>query len=96
MDRIIELPDSVYEALQAVAAKSGTDPAGWITAQLAEEEPKPESAPVIAPEESPKTLYDLFKPHIGKFRSDGTKVLSENCGEQFTEYLLEKRRKGHL
>jgi hypothetical protein len=94
MDRIIELPDSVYEALQAVAAKSGTDPVGWIKTQLAETEAKPETKH----DEAPKTMYDLLKPHIGVVQSDGVphKTNSDDYSQQFLEILLEKQRKGHL
>jgi hypothetical protein len=45
----------------------------------------------------PKTLADLFAGSIGGFQSGRTEErLSENCGEKFTDYLLQKRKEGHL
>lgn len=41
------------------------------------------------------TLYDRLAGFIGIVES-GEGTLSQNCGEKFTEGLLEKRRQGHL
>lgn len=43
-----------------------------------------------------ETLYDQLKNHIGRVHSGGKERLSENCGEKFTDYLVEKHKKGHL
>jgi hypothetical protein len=45
--------------------------------------------------ENGETLYDYLAPFIGVV--DGsTEPLSENTGERFTEYVLEKQRQGRL
>jgi hypothetical protein len=91
MSHNLELPDPVFDALQQAAAASGTTPVGWIAAQL------PTSQPADA-DSTPrsKTLADLFVGHLGGISSDGKETLSENCGQRFTEHLLQKRREGRL
>jgi bifunctional DNA-binding transcriptional regulator/antitoxin component of YhaV-PrlF toxin-antitoxin module len=45
----------------------------------------------------PKSLADLFAGYIGGFKSGRTEErLSENRGEKFTDYLIQKRKEGHL
>ena len=91
MSRSVELPDSVYDALEAVASASGTTPAGWIAAKLpstTDTPPEPEPA-------SDETLEDGFEDYIGLFNS-GRGDLAERHSELFLEGLLEKRRTGTL
>jgi hypothetical protein len=88
MSQNIELPDPIFDALQQAAAASGTSPVGWIVSHLPE--PSPE------PKKEAKTLADLLEGHIGLVHSGGKEVLSENTGQRFTEYLLQKRREGRL
>ena len=83
MSRTIELPDKLYEALEKAAAASGTTPVGWIVTHL-------------EPSSNPRTLADLFAGRVGRIGSGGKGGLSEAGGEQFTDYLDEKRRGGHL
>lgn len=52
-----------------------------------------ECGPPPAPGES---AYDAMKDYIGKYSSDDETDWSENTGEKFTEYLLEKKRQGRL
>lgn len=48
-------------------------------------------------QESGETLAEALKDYIGIVKSGkGHERLSENCGEKFTDYLEEKRRKGDL
>jgi len=89
MSQNLELPDPVFDALQQAAAASNTTPIGWITAHLPPSEP-------LANSNGAKTLADLLAPYIGTFRSGGKERLSENCGERFTDYLIQKRREGRL
>ena len=72
MSRSVDLPDSVYAALEEAAAASGTTPESWIAARL------PQPAPAIEPEcdgqpeseGSPSpTLAERFAAHVGGFRS---------------------------
>lgn len=92
MSQSLDLPDPVFDALQEAASASGTTPVGWIVAHLPEPETKVEPGPM----KEAKTLADLFEGHIGGVRSGGKERLSENTGEKFTEYLLQKRREGRL
>jgi hypothetical protein len=66
MSRSVDLPDSVYAALEEAAASSGTTPAGWIAAQLLQpvpaHNPESEGPP-------PSTLAERFASVIGGFRS---------------------------
>jgi hypothetical protein len=89
MGRLLELPEPLYAALEKAAEVSGTTPQGWIAAHL----------PDVTSQEpagAPKTLADLFAGRVGRVRSGGKEVLSENCGPKFTEYLERKRQEGHL
>jgi hypothetical protein len=94
MSHLLEIPDELYAALQAVADANGTTPLGWIAAQL------PHTAWTVsapeAPEEGPKTLADLFAGRVGRVRSGGRERLSEACGETFTDYVEAKRKAGRL
>lgn len=93
MSRMLELPDSVYEALREAAAARGLSPAAWISAHLSGDvapEPSRENA------ESPQTLADLFTGRVGRIGSGGRERLSESTGEQFAEHLEAKRRANHL
>ena len=46
--------------------------------------------------EATGSAYDLFKGLIGRSRSGGDGLWSQNCGEKFAEGMAEKRRQGHL
>jgi hypothetical protein len=91
MSQNLELPDPIFDALQQAAAASGTTPVGWIAAHL----PAAESSESAANKKA-KSLADLFDGYIGGFSSGSDETLSENCGERFTEYLVQKRREGRL
>jgi len=89
MSHQLELPDSIYAALEKAAQSSGTTPVGWIVAHL----------PNDVSEESAsgqQTMADLFAGRTGRIRSGGKEELSESCGEKFTDYLEEKRAEGRL
>ena len=90
MSQSINLPDPVFDALKQAAAASGTTPVGWIAAHLpASKEPEPNNREA-------KSLLDLFEGYIGGVSSGGKERLSENTGEKFTDYLVQKRREGRL
>ena len=93
MSRMLELPDSVYDALREAAAARGISPATWISAHLsgdAASEPSGENA------QSPQTLADLFAGRVGRIGSGGQERLSESTGDKFAEHLEAKRRANHL
>lgn len=89
MSRNLELPDPVFDALEQAATATGTTPVGWISAHL----PAP---PKPNPFEGAKSLADAMAGHIGTIHSGGKEALSQNCGERFTDYVVQKRREGRL
>lgn len=92
MSRSIDLPDSVYAALEAAASASGTTPAEWIAANLPQSALEPEAECNGQPQ---KTLAERLEGYIGLIHS-GRGDLAERHSELFMEGLLEKRRTGHL
>lgn len=92
MSRSVDLPDSVYTALEEAAATCGTTPAEWIAAQL------PQPAPAIEPEcdgQPPRTLAERLKGRVGLICS-GRRDLSERHSELFAEGMVEKHRARQL
>jgi hypothetical protein len=89
MSHNLELPDPIFSALEQAAAASGTTPVGWIAAHL----PLRSSSD---PFEGAKTLADALKGYVGSIHSGGKETLSQNCGERFADYLLQKKREGRL
>jgi hypothetical protein len=89
MERSLNLPEPVYDALAQAASAIGTTPEGWIVANL----PKG-----VAPNFPPgaKTMADVFRGRTGRIASGGEVTYSENCGEHFAEGLEQKRREGRL
>jgi hypothetical protein len=82
MSRSVDLPDSVYTALEAAATACGTTPAEWISARL----PQPTSA--IEPEyegQPPRTLADEFAGRVGLFSS--SERPQRTLAERFEGYL---------
>jgi hypothetical protein len=90
MSRSVDLPDSVYAALEEAAASSGTTPAGWIGASLptSDAHPDDESAP-------PGMLAERLAGLVGLVRS-GRNDLAERHSELFLEGMVEKQGTGHL
>ena len=90
MSKILEIPDSVYEALADVAAANGQSPADWIASKVP-------MKPIVAPRDgSPRTLADRLAGRIGKFKSSGDGEGSRNCRNIYIDGLVEKRDKGHI
>src|SRR5687768_999218 len=88
MSRSIDLPDSVFAALEEAATASGTSPAEWIAAHL------PQPAPTVEPEcdgQPPRTLADEFAGRVGGF-SSGRSDLSERVSELYGQGMVEKHR----
>jgi hypothetical protein len=90
MSQSVELPESVYAALEAAASAAGTTPAEWIAAQLPEPEAQPERE-----EEAPRTLAERFEGYLGLVSLDRTD-LAERASELFGEGMVEKHRAGQL
>jgi hypothetical protein len=91
MSQTLEIPDGIFDALKKAAEAGGTTPVEWIAARLAEV-PAPSST-----ESKPRgTLADWFAGKVGLIRGDGPPRVSGREGEDFADYLEEKRRKGRL
>ena len=93
MSQTLDIPDSTYEALKRVAEAGGTTPVQWIEARLAEAQPL-----AVDPSESESegTLADLFAGRVGLIRGEGPPRVTGREGEDFADYLEEKRRRGCL
>lgn len=87
----ISLPPEIEGPLSEHARQRGTTPES-----LALETLRTAFATTTSPS-SPedRTLYDRLAPYVGAVSGSG-EASSENCGEHFTDYLVEKRRRGHL
>lgn len=85
----ITLPPEIESPLADAARKQGMTPELLALETLRQQFPpaKPEPAP-----KEGETLYDFLAGYVGTF--DGTgEAFSENCGERFTDYLVEKHKK---
>lgn len=92
MSRMLELPDTVYAALQEAAEASGLTPAAWIAAHL----PEASAQTGEGSEPPPRTLAERFAGRVGHVASGGRERLSENSGQKFADHLEAKKRAGHL
>lgn len=85
----ITLPPEIEGPLSEEARRQGT------TAESLAVEALRKVFVIPAPPAGAQSLYEYLGDFIGCIESsDGT--LSQNCGEKFTEGLLEKKRRGHL
>ena len=98
MPHVLELPESLFVALEAAATDRGKTPIEWIAEQLAIHKVETEGRAV----KKPTNMAELFAEHIGSVNRvpssalRETDSLSENIGERLTDHLLEKRDRGHL
>jgi hypothetical protein len=88
MSITIQLAPEVEAQLREKAARMGQDPAAYI-ASLVNQDLGPGESP-------PKTLADMLEGRVGRINSGGKEKLSEECGEKFADYLVQKQREGHL
>ena len=89
MSKSLELPDGVYDQLLEVAQTSGTTPANWVAAQVADTVQKAtgNGGP------RPATLGEILT-KIGVHRSGRPTNASERVKELFGEHLVQKRKEG--
>ena len=84
----ITLPLEIEGQLLKEARKQGTTPESLALNCLRERFTPSKKQ---APEDKESSLFDFLSVHIGAI--DGTtEALSENCGQRFSEGLLEQRR----
>lgn len=88
----ITLPPEIEGPLAEQARLRGTTPESLVVETLRKAFVAAE-AEQASPQEG--TLYDRLVGYIGTVEGTG-ETNSQNCGERFTEYLLEKKRRGHL
>ena len=91
MSRTIELPDDVYTRIEEAASASGSSVAEVIAARFSAPSPPPE-----APDDSQGTMADLMAGYIGTVASGGLDAIAARPGDAFSDYLIEKKRRGHL
>ncbi len=94
MAHVLEIPDPLFAALEAVAETSGKTPVEWIAEQLTRRRTGAQvdaSRPADA-----RSLAELMEGRLGRVHSGGNQRLSEGCGEKLTDHLAAKRRAGHL
>lgn len=86
MSKTLEISDDTYDRIAARAAQEGISPTEYVEKKLGEAE---------AAEPHRKTLYDRFEGRLGRFEGKRTDA-SVDTGKQFTDYVEQKRREGHL
>ena len=89
MARTLELPDTVFSALQAVAAAQGTTPAEWIAAIL----PSPN---VRSDEPKQGTMLDRLQGYIGTVSGPTSEPFSEQASQRFADDVERRYREGRL
>jgi hypothetical protein len=87
----ITLPPEIEATLADAARKKGTTPELLAVETLRQHFPP---IPAEAEAGEAESLLEYLAPYIGKF--DGTgEAFSENCGERFADYLVEKHKKAN-
>ncbi len=94
MAHVLEIPDPLFAALEAVAETSGKTPVEWIAEQLATRRTGTELG-MTQPADA-QTLAQLMEGRLGRVHSGGEQHLSEDCCEKLTDHLAAKRREGRL
>lgn len=89
----IELSPEKEQLLITEAQKLGLQPEEYT--RRIWKQAMPISLPAFE-EEDEGTLADLFAGRVGIVDSGGGEHLSRDSGEKFTEYLLKKKKEGHL
>jgi hypothetical protein len=85
----ITLPPDVAQPLEREAESRGVSPEA-----LAVEILRQRLSAAPPPPVNGGSLYDYLKEHIGTI--SGAPDSSQHCGDQFTDILLEKQRRGRL
>jgi hypothetical protein len=93
MSHNLEMPESIFRALNEAAEASGMTPVAWIAAHLPAADDDSSQAPDVT---KACNLKERWAGRIGRIRSGGGLRLSESTGDKFTDYLLAKKRAGHL
>lgn len=86
MSKTLEISDAAYERIAARAAEEGISPTEYVEKKLGNAETAASPG---------KTLYDRFAGRLGRFQGKNTNA-SVDTGKQFTDYVEQKYREGHL
>ncbi len=90
MEIMIELNEESAQRLQQEASRRGLEVSEYARTLLEN------SLPPLTENDSGETLDKALAGLIGLVKSDGRRRWSENGGEKFTDYLVQKRKEGHL
>ncbi len=86
----ITLPDDLAQRLADAAQRRGLTTEQLALEKLGQAFPDATTPLVEGP------LYDILKPFIGRIASGSEVSLSQDCGEHFTDHLVEKHQRGEL
>ena len=89
MTLMLELSPETEARLRRKAERAGQSLPDYLLA-VAEAEEDEEG-----PDATEGSAADLFAGRIGRIKGS-TEAYSQNCGERFTEYVVEKRKAGNL
>lgn len=92
----LELPPEMETRLHRRAERAGQDLPSFLLAVADREAQEETEEEEMAEEEQEGSAYDLFAGRIGRINGSSEATWSENCGEEFTKGMVEKRRQGHL
>ena len=87
----IVLPPDLEADLTQQATREGTTVESLAIDGLRQLVASKSTAPV-----PPRNLLEFLGDFVGCVDGDSDETLSENCGEKFTDYLVEKKRAGKL
>ncbi len=96
MTVILELLPEMETRLRRRAKRAGQDLPSFLLAVADREAQEETEEEEVAEDEQEGSAYDLFAGRIGRINGLSEANWSENCGEKFTEGMVEKRRQGHL
>jgi hypothetical protein len=99
VSKMIEISNREFKALKAEADAFEQSPREWIVDRLPKKTKKGAAGKSNSrgnKPSKPKTMADVFADFLGGVRSGGKERLSEDCGKKFTDYLVEKKKAGHL
>ncbi|TMA61176.1 MAG: hypothetical protein E6J80_00850 [Deltaproteobacteria bacterium] len=88
----IVLPPEIEEPLAEEARKQGTTPE-LLAVDCLRKLFTP--APTIGKPADGETLFDFLSDYVGTVKGT-TEALSENCGQRFTQGLIEKQQRGRV
>jgi hypothetical protein len=90
-NHLLEVPESIYTAIEEEAGARGLAPLAWIVAQLPPRRPDPATNV-----KKPVTMAERLAGRVGLFSGSKGLPSSDNVAQSFAEYLEAKQREGRL